>query len=247
MTIRMNIQHKTTTRKFPLNVLKSSHHLAVVVVVFVAVVCTVLVFLFTNVQLLCTERDAIYIYIFFFIHKSNRNGSIEPYQNSHHSSNSALFFSVARYCLANTFIAKWLFRFLFACKVVYDSFIHSLQNSTLTVTVEKWAMNARHLFECEFHWQSFFAWVCSLLFSQSTERMETMRGEKNDWKISFLMINISLTFTEHKKNPAAECIKHLWLSVLIFSPDSVFITSQRNLNQLVGVKWNGEREKSERA
>lgn len=110
--------------------------------------------------------------------------------------------------------------FLFACKVVYDSFIHSLQNSTLTVTVEKWAMNARHLFECEFHWQSrFFAEVCSLLFSQRTERAaETMRGVgKNDWKISFLMINISLTFTEHKKKtPAAEYIKHLWLSVRSF-------------------------------
>ena len=57
-----------------------------------------------------------------------------------------------------------------------------------SVTVEKWAMNARHLFECEFHWQSFFfALVCSLLFSQSTEsgwrrrEEEKMTGKYHFW------------------------------------------------------------------
>lgn len=59
--------------------------------------------------------------VFFF---NSLYATFRPYQNSHRFSNSAVFFS--HYCFANTFI-KWYFIsfFLFACKVVYDSFIYS--------------------------------------------------------------------------------------------------------------------------
>lgn len=125
----MNIQHKTTTRKFPLNVLKSSHH------------CCCQYRFCLQMCNLCAQNATQFRFFFVTTELSLIKipiiSQIQPF-----------FFSLL--------VIAWLIlllqngiSFLFACKVVYDSFIHSLQNSTLTVTVEKRAMNARHLFECE--------------------------------------------------------------------------------------------------
>ena len=158
-----------------------------VVVVVVAVVCTVFVFLFTNVQLLCTERDA--IYLFFSIHKSNRNGWAL-------SLIKIPIIPQIQHFLFLLLVIVWLILllqngyFIFICVQSSLRQFYSLVAKLHfdSVTVEKWAMNARHLFECEFHWQSFFfALVCSLLFSQSTEsgwrrrEEEKMTGKYHFW------------------------------------------------------------------
>lgn len=128
-------------------------------------------------------------------------------------------FLLLGYCFANIFIAKMVISLLFACQVVYDSiFIYSFTKlpSSLMLKIEVWMSGIRLNGN-----RAFFLVGASEL-----------RNVENDWKISFLTINISLTFGNQKfkcyKYKTYLIVQFLSLAVRFFAISLTFISCSRD-------------------
>lgn len=169
----MNIQHtKLPLESFHWIVLKSSHQSSLLPLSRSL--------LFMNVQLLCTECDAIFSSFFFCRQKKWKAGALSLIKIHiiPQIQQFVLFFARLRYCLANTFIAKWYFIFI-CVQSSLRQFYLLVAKLHLSVIVEKCAMNFRHLFEYEFHWYFFFI----LFFGKAKNKWHPKRnsGKYHFW------------------------------------------------------------------
>lgn len=183
-------------QKFPFNVMETSHRCCL---------CRYILFCFVRFFALFVCNCATCAQNSFYFSRSTN--IIEPYQSSHRFLNSPLllylFFFRRLHAIIVSLILllqKNVISFLFACKVVYDSFIYSLHNF------------GGMEFGCQKMEKMLYLITNPILsfFDSIREWVELQKSV--GWKISLRIINISLTFGMNK-NQATETFlnkNHSW-------------------------------------